>query len=1846
MTSSTPQQRRWTEQAVADLRQKLLDLSKKNPLIAFKHTTRGASHVRIIDERPDLLFETLSQESMGFEPLPGEDRVPADENTGDFQIAYERARLTDPEFLAATDKIGDSEEDAARLQQAERQLRARVRHLLGLPPLEQGKTIDVHALAKAHGFDPSYDLGRSDDDTDKHHEDDMIRVLLTAKELEKRLKGVWGKYRTHERETGLHTLYMIFGFVQWFEDDTSSTAFHAPLLLLPVQMEQAVKRGRYEYRLRAMDEGLQINVALAEKMRQHFGLELPQLRTDELPESYFIRVEKVLEQGRTLSLRRFATLAVLPFPRMVLWQDLDPEQWDDGAFADHELLPVLMSAKGGSDGPEWGEVHDIDVAPWAKKAPPLVKPADASQHSALIDVMDGKSLAIEGPPGTGKSQTITNMIAAAVREGKTVLFVAEKQAALSVVSKRLREVGFGPLLLEMHSDNANRTAIYDGIRERLAAKVRTDDALLDTKRSDLVRQRDLIRNYLSLIATRLGKLGRPTYNLVWREIALRRRVDRGGADIVQSLWQPNEPKEISRSDVQDVRQKLENFAKSWMALQADVEKYGPTSWTLASRLSAFDQSVELQLAQRCADAAIEIHGLNEALNAVAEIEFPKPVDASMAPVEQLEGIEPFSGVEEHVVRAALIAPDAARALLARQTRWRQLKDKLANDIAAPEAVTAPSVAELAKAIVCVSPLPTTTQAVTEQLSAAATALAEDRAIDTDRADIVSRLKVSDDLTVAEFGDAVRAIADLDHIDPIVRAAMDEKLLDPLAKIVLAEERERAERLSSERSEAIGNSSAELAEVTPKELSEHSKTIGETGFFGRLFSGQYKKSKAFCREHGVAISDRADASKFLRRASKLFRDIENFRQSSPVVGTLPPLLWKGVDTDWQAADECSALLERTQKTLEKVRLSSALPLWLAAHHADRAKICAIAARLIQIVETKSTLGLASLTISEASAKLDEKHAQLKNLRDCLGAVNALPDGQLVRDGEALPDRIGALQQTRDDFDAIRQSEHFDWVTDIAASVEVIALALKQVDQIDEVVGPIPINAVLRSTQEPAATLARLLALREQYGDVMERWLDARDAIEDRTGIELETVLSANSWPELVDALKDMAGDEDGARLSANLLVYRNDVESVGCDALAHAAMRGQIPAAQLADLYEMLVVRALINSYIGGDGAALGRMGSLTLEAARQSFAAIDEELHELEARAIVSKSLKSVAPRGVTYGPTGQLTNMGLIDHELGLKRPRLPIRDLVHRAGPALSVMKPVWMMSPSSAAQFIRPGTLKFDLLVVDEASQMRPEFAVSAIMRGEQFVVVGDANQLPPTDFFSLNSDSDDDDEGEEEEKMKIGNESILDLANQRFQNKRRLQWHYRSQHESLIQFSNREFYDRKLVVFPSPSTDHDLLGVHHFYVGGTYEASINQQEAERIIEEAFRLMQIHPTLSIGIATMNAKQTELIRNEFDRLILTAPAIRTYVDAFNGTPDEFFIKNLENVQGDERDIILISTVYGPNKEKVVNQRFGPMNREVGWRRLNVLVTRARLSTRIFTSLHPEDIKITEKSSRGMQAFKAYLTYAQRGALYDDDTGGEPDSDFEIFVADAIRGAGYDVTYQVGVEGFRIDLGVKHPDYPLGFIAGIECDGATYHSGMTIRDRDRIRQSVLEGLGWTIYRIWSTDWFADPGRETAKLIAQLDTWREAKAEEYELQQASNEQIDPGSDITDKDAVVDAITLVADETTLIDKTLAPSLPVANGEPEGKPMRPVDDKIEWYEVVPKTRYAVWGDGTQIGTIEVIARATGAAHLYGSQTYIPRTEYECLVEGTGARFIVHDIYVAVREVARRASQQEEE
>jgi very-short-patch-repair endonuclease len=605
-----------------------------------------------------------------------------------------------------------------------------------------------------------------------------------------------------------------------------------------------------------------------------------------------------------------------------------------------------------------------------------------------------------------------------------------------------------------------------------------------------------------------------------------------------------------------------------------------------------------------------------------------------------------------------------------------------------------------------------------------------------------------------------------------------------------------------------------------------------------------------------------------------------------------------------------------------------------------------------------------------------------------------------------------------------------------------------------------------TQLQAVVQSLKLETREAFA-VREFQLIPLTALRDRAAMWIQSLETLHEW-----------------------IAYRQRLLKLPAEGLAQLAKllhAGQIPAATATDQFAVAYYECLIRECMRLS-PSLAEFTGQSHELARKRFRELDTVRIEL-ARKEVALAHYQGLPKSDEFGEMAKIRN------ELQKKRRHWPIRRLLTEAGHALQAIKPVFMMSPTSIAQFLQPGILEFDLLLIDEASQVRPVEALGAIARCKQVVVVGDDKQMPPTAFFSsfMESPEDVDDDG-----MNAGDlESILGLCVARNISSRMLSWHYRSRHHSLIAVSNYEFYNNKLYVIPNPEQQMDGLGLRfHYLKDGVFDrgaSATNRVEARRVAEAVMEHAKGCPELSLGVGAFSVKQRDAILDELEALRREHPETESFFGSAGDEP--FFVKNLENLQGDERDVIFISVGYGPDKDRFFSMAFGPLSTEGGERRLNVLISRARQRCEVFSSITADDIDLNRAKARGAAALKRFLKYAETGWLdAESATEKDHDSGFEEEVAKAIRSLGYEVEAQVGVAGFFIDLGVKDPAKPGRFLLGVECDGATYHSARWARDRDRLRQDVLESRGWIIHRIWSTDWFRQPQEQLRQLLAAVES--------------------------------------------------------------------------------------------------------------------------------------------------------
>jgi len=444
-----------------------------------------------------------------------------------------------------------------------------------------------------------------------------------------------------------------------------------------------------------------------------------------------------------------------------------------------------------------------------------------------------------------------------------------------------------------------------------------------------------------------------------------------------------------------------------------------------------------------------------------------------------------------------------------------------------------------------------------------------------------------------------------------------------------------------------------------------------------------------------------------------------------------------------------------------------------------------------------------------------------------------------------------------------------------------------------------------------------------------------------------------------------------------------------------------------------------------------------------------------------------------------------LVRREAQKRARHMPLRKLMEEAGPVVSALRPCLMASPLSVSQLLPGGAPLFDVILFDEASQILPEDAAAALLRGKQAVIAGDPHQLPPTTFFAAQ------DEGEQGdlEIVTEGFESLLDLV-MGFLPPWTLDWHYRSLDESLIAFSNRHIYGDRLVTFPGTGRQ---CAVSHVLVEGASgsegEEDSSSAEVRSVVELVLKHAEEHPEETLGVIAMGIKHATRIEAQLDRARESRPDLDPFFDSTK--KERFFVKNLERVQGDERDAIILSIGYGKDRTGRLLYRFGPLLTKGGERRLNVAITRARRALTLVSSFDHNDMDPSRSSARGVVLLRGYLEFVASGGRT---LGGatRPQiemNEFERDIYGALTVQGIDLEPQWGVSRYRIDFAAKHPKHAGRFVLAIECDGAAYHSAPTARDRDRLRQKHLEALGWRFHRIWSTDWFHNRTSELSRAV-------------------------------------------------------------------------------------------------------------------------------------------------------------
>lgn len=1946
---------------------------------------------------------------------------------------------------------------------------------------ENGKKPEARVYARELNIGTSVDVGPSATNT-AYKRLPGLQVLHYPTDLERFSRKMSSEARTVTEETGTNMLYLMFGFLEYFDSEDSQKAVHAPLLSVPVTLTRGkldADSRTYLYDVTHSGEDVAENFTLREKLRQQFRLELPALDEEDTPESYFAKIQKAVAKRPNWNVKRRLSLGFLSFGKLAIWADLDPAK-SETLLASELLKDIFEGGRAAASDKFHAEDYDIDDH--ADGELPLIYDADSSQHSAIIDVMNGKSLVINGPPGTGKSQTITNIVASAIASGKKVLFVSEKLAALEVVKQRLEAAGLGDFCLELHSHKTQKKPFFEAIQERMAKRYRAPAGY--EKRVEVLRERRAgLNRYAELLGTQSGNsLGLSIHDVFWaaerRRQALgdelegvsglslaraaswsgsavdKHRMTLGDASAAladlgsapkECAWLGFRPSLLVKGDELQILAMLHEALSHAAAMTAAADELQQTlscaPWTMgqlrgagepvkllaSSKPPADGELLERMFArghralpevraqlQRLAAALQRVRELDEEANAsLTRRDFPS---GDSLTVEIFNGLDVLSSagaeltlneLQRQTSRAVqgiaatrgslgtveAVVPANAEALRSRlraakedsvSARWMATP---ANELLRAASAAEPVANGTGSALDQVSELLRLSHVPFEGRVEELQGLLEGRGLpdllpeaptDQQALDELRRLSASGwgDWTAEQFTQTSREIlgltsnageaseeltslfarvslpveatkGDLEAIE-LLLAVLQEAPQELLALRGPALERADFPDIAIRAEEAHKAVLAKASKVSaafhvdalPDDelLKTHLQVFRRGDSFFNFLRGDWRRAKAAfqacfktqAKQPAASMANHFSAVLGWKAAQKEFVECAQYREA------LGPL-FTGMDTDFSKVRRLNTWLRTSAPQLMATDLATRVsPFTLPDAHVallvnNAARIRGWLAKLQGLPKAAASLpgvdpALARVRrIADIVKPLEEYGATLTTSASLLKTV-VRPVASVTRAVELLDARrrlkanehvlrkliqapaelagVGAglqlsdsplsyqhLKQSTQDVQAKARSAselasllhkelgdnvsaevalHFlDALIDLdsacgaflkqvqlrqnAAASAHLAAREKQAQSVATLVqgldlyakpraSVISIAASVSASLQSAKALAAVAedsSFTKLFGTALQglqtdelalasclTWADAVAGVADKLPAAGERLLQQDAkvvlevltrcvpagidafelykssmtefaargsldWPtwggaplpsDAVARLQQAIGAETSLVPWSKYQAAKDEAHKAGLGEILGRAEQGKLSAASLVPAFEYVFFRSLARGILS-EHRDLARFTGAGHERLRAEFAELDRELITLNGAMYASKVDREKKPlAGVSSGRAGDLTETALLTKEASKQKRHVPIRQLLKRAGKSLQELKPCFMMGPLSVAQYLEQGYLKFDLVVMDEASQLRPEDALGAIARGSQLVVVGDPKQLPPTNFFDRLTDDGDAEDPDDTPAVVDGVESILGICEHLYRPVRTLRWHYRSKHESLIAFSNSQFYDGRLVVFPSPYKRNRRLGVNYRYVGnGIYQGRRNVPEAQRVVDAVIEHMLTVPEESLGVVTLNQTQRELIEDLLDQKSRDVKGVAEYLERHEKAGWKFFVKNLENVQGDERDVIFVSTTFGkPPGSNVVPQYFGPINRPDGWRRLNVLFTRARRRIDLFTSMVPTDVKVDDKASLGRRAFREYLEYARTGLLPAAKTiatDREADSDFELAVADALRAKGFDTQPQVGVAGYFIDIGVRHPDRPGEFLAGVECDGVTYHSSLSARDRDRIRQEVLESLGWRgrIIRVWSTDWFADPVAQTSRLLAFLHQ-----------RQLADQALPPP--YSDEDLVIDEPPLSAPERPADGSVSAPNANVSVA---------VEPAVELFvEVGDRVTYEVLGDTPETHTVQIVDSAS--------------------------------------------------
>ena len=1604
--------------------------------------------------------------------------------------------------------------------------------------------------------------------------DEIVCEFSSNDELHKILKNLYRRAKTEYDERGLNIAYVFFGLMEWSEKQTSERV-KSPIILVPIKIEH--KSASESYHIILGDEEVVLNPALRVKFKKDFNIALPEIEGSPEEwdlEKYFSALEEHLVSLK-VKVSPDVHIGLFSFHKLIMYSDYEKHH---ELMKEHFLISCFggegnvdgVNATGNEISENLDEIRDI-------KRQFHVLDADSSQQRCIEAACSGASFVMVGPPGTGKSQTIANIIAEFIEDGKSVLFVSEKMAALEVVFKRLMECDLSDFCLELHSHKANKKQVITELGKSLAERIVPREVISEMDYKQFLRLRDRLNNYLLSLHARRQPLGLSVYEVLGR---------------LSSLEQvPYIPTGLSKDCINDEIGGINKIVLSCpqcgqkLRLPDAGEKKLLVTCPKCKKEFPFEKYQGPNGVQGITqEALMEFDALFDSLESLWDV-FIKGNNFSWYSFKSLNYTPALKYQMEELLERILTRGldlknrannfQAAFGLLPIVAftdflRMGDTLEHLTQDIYVPFSWTEKF--DYSKMFSLVTKARESKQRyvlANEYLGRKYTegffTLSDGYLQDLISAlrDLQIKLGIQDyqvaeliqDLSVVReslrlLEETLRRVLSNQEIvwqDLDIPTTKNLKNAEVICKTsdMLFDEEKRPEvlwfnasiceglntRMQSMEAQAQSIKSIEedlfakyKPEIATLDVSRLLHLFKKNGFyrtyFLKIFFPHYHKDMRKILDHSLSkkkVSPKAFYDDLLK--IKQLIDLRNaIKQQEESDRKLLGRFYAGEKTKFDKVRQALENLDAVKMLMRKLGLSdSPAQVDMLCNSELRQRCLTIAEEIAnqdkKIFEFLLKKGIPvsdikSLAIPDLLSKLSHIIASsasllaiLPSFQNCLIAKTQFPSIQEIEESFK---NLCEWRKVREEV--AHQSQEFtllfgEFYTGVNTDWAVVEKAMHWYQKLLSMLFSLPSDGKLRDLlvktntrkidKNAIADFQGVMA--ELSNDFISLWNQFNVVVINGKDISWESgefTLAVEKIQQLKESLDELKIWTDWQGLSYSL-------GRAGLERFLSGVFksREQIFSEQVRFIFHKAVYSEWLNTIYADDQILKDFRGEDHTKA-RDKFIELDIKLTRLS-RALVIQSGNERKPMMVNGSSMG--SQVGILRREIAKQKRHKPIKKLFSEIFDLVTKLKKCFLMSPMSVCQFLEPGKFKFDLVIFDEASQICVEDAFPAILRGSQVIIVGDNKQLPPTSFFKSEDQYEFD---EVEDMVDIENlECILDECRGLGLREHLLKWHYRSRHEDLINYSNYKFYERQLVTFPAADVDVEHLGIKFEYVeNAIYDRGgrrNNLIEAKRVAELVFEHFKNYPDKSLGVATLSIAQMEAVYDAIELKLKENPEYSKFF--VENRLEGFFVKNLENVQGDERDVIIFSVGYGKDATGRLSMHFGPLNKNGGERRLNVLITRAREKNIVVTSIRAADFS-SNITAEGVLHLRNYLLFAEKGIEFLDmelaDQAEDFESPLEESIAASIRQMGYEIVSQVGCAGYRIDLGIVDPVNPKRYILGIECDGATYHSSHSARDRDRLRQSVLENMGWGIYRIWSPDWIHQRTVEIAKLKNAIETAR------------------------------------------------------------------------------------------------------------------------------------------------------